>query len=198
MIEKIIGFFKEGEIGRVILKDLFFILLIGGILFGVSGVWPPLVAIESGSMEPNLHRGDLVFIVDVKEVEGEGLSITTREVVGGNYKFGEMGDVIVFNADGSSNIPVIHRVEFLVEEGENWYERGNPNWVVGKDCGAMPNCPAPHKGYITKGDNNGKYDQSQGISGPVKSSWVKGTAEGRIPWVGYIKLIFNEIAGVVI
>ena len=198
MIEKIIGFFKEGEIGRVILKDLFFILLIGGILFGVSGVWPPLVAIESGSMEPNLHRGDLVFIVDVKEVEEGGSSITTREVAEGNYKFGEMGDVIVFNADGSSNIPVIHRVEFLVEEGENWYGRGNPNWVVGKDCGAMPNCPAPHEGYITKGDNNGKYDQSQGISGPVKSSWVKGTAEGRIPWVGYIKLIFNEIAGIII
>ena len=198
MIEKITGFFNEGEIGRVILKDLFFILLIGGILFGVSGVWPPLVAIESGSMEPNLHRGDLVFIMDVKEVEEGGLSITTREGAGGDYKFGEVGHVIVFNADGSSNIPVIHRVEFLVEEGEDWYERGNPNWVVGKGCGAMPNCPAPHEGYITKGDNNGKYDQSQGISGPVKSSWVKGTAEGRIPWVGYIKLVFNEIVGVVI
>ena len=198
MIEKITGFFNEGEIGRVILKDLFFILLIGGILFGVSGVWPPLVAIESGSMEPNLHRGDLVFIMDVKEVEEGGLSITTREGARGDYKFGEVGDVIVFNADGSSNIPVIHRVEFLVEEGEDWYERGNPNWVVGKGCGAMPNCPAPHEGYITKGDNNGKYDQSQGISGPVKSSWVKGTAEGRIPWVGYIKLVFNEIVGVVI
>ena len=198
MIEKITGFFNEGEIGRVILKDLFFILLIGGILFGVSGVWPPLVAIESGSMEPNLHRGDLVFIMDVKEVEEGGLSITTREGAGGDYKFGEVGDVIVFNANGSSNIPVIHRVEFLVEEGEDWYERGNPNWVVGKGCGAMPNCPAPHEGYITKGDNNGKYDQSQGISGPVKSSWVKGTAEGRIPWVGYIKLVFNEIVGVVI
>ena len=198
MIEKITGFFNEGEIGRVILKDLFFILLIGGILFGVSGVWPPLVAIESGSMEPNLHRGDLVFIMDVKEVEEGGLSITTREGAGGDYKFGEVGDVIVFNADGSSNIPVIHRVEFLVEEGEDWYERGNPNWVVGKGCGAMSNCPAPHEGYITKGDNNGKYDQSQGISGPVKSSWVKGTAEGRIPWVGYIKLVFNEIVGVVI
>jgi signal peptidase len=198
MIEKITGFFKEGEIGRVILKDLFYILLIGGILFGVSGVWPPLVAIESGSMEPNLHRGDLVFIVDVKEIEEGGLSITTRERMEGNPKFGEMGDVIVFNTDGSSNIPVIHRVEFLVEEGEDWYERGNPNWVVGKDCGAMSNCPAPHKGYITKGDNNGKYDQSQGISGPVKSSWIKGTAEGRIPWVGYIKLVFNEIVGVVV
>ena len=198
MIEKITGFFDEGEIGRVILKDLFFILLIGGILFGVSGVWPPLVAIESGSMEPNLHRGDLVFIMDVKEVENGGLSITTREGGRGNYKFGEVGDVIVFNADGNSNIPVIHRVEFLVEEGEDWYGRGNPNWVVGKGCGTMPNCPAPHEGYITKGDNNGKYDQSQGVSGPVKSSWVKGTAEGRIPWVGYIKLVFNEIVGIVI
>ena len=59
----------------------------------------------------------------------------------------------------------------------------------------MFNCPAPHEGYITKGDGNERYDQSQGISGPVKSSWIKGTAEVRIPWIGYIKLIFNEMVG---
>ena len=198
MIEKITGLFKEGEIGRVILKDLFFILLIGGILFGISGVWPPLVAIESGSMEPNLHQGDLVFIVDVKEIDGGRLDIIARGDGEGDYKFGEMGDVIIFNANGSSDLPVIHRVEFLVEEGEDWYDRGDQNWVVGKDCNAMLNCPAPHEGYITKGDNNEKYDQSQGISGPVKSSWVKGTAKVRVPWVGYIKLIFNEIVGIFI
>ena len=61
MIRNIIDLFKEGGVGRLILKDLFFIFLIGGILFGVSGAWPPLVAIESESMEPNLHQGDLVF-----------------------------------------------------------------------------------------------------------------------------------------
>ena len=58
--------------------------------------------------------------------------------------------------------------------------------------------PINAKISVTTNIPNGKYDQSQGISGPVKSSWVKGTAEGRIPWVGYIKLIFNEIAGVII
>ena len=63
MIRNIIDLFKEGGVGRLILKDLFFIFLIGGILFGVSGAWPPLVAIESESMEPNLHQGDLVFVL---------------------------------------------------------------------------------------------------------------------------------------
>ena len=191
MIRNIIDLFKEGGVGRLILKDLFFIFLIGGILFGVSGAWPPLVAIESESMEPNLHQGDLVFVMG-DERTGD---IVTKENVERYYKFGDKGDVIIFNANGDPNFAVIHRAEFCVEEGEDWYERGNPNWVVGKNCGSMFNCPAPHEGYITKGDGNERYDQSQGISGPVKSSWIKGTAEVRIPWIGYIKLIFNEMVG---
>ena len=191
MIRNIIDLFKEGGVGRLILKDLFFIFLIGGILFGVSGAWPPLVAIESESIEPNLHQGDLVFIMSNDRSGG----VVTGDEVGEYYKFGGKGDVIVFGVDGNPNNGVIHRAEFWVEGGEDWYDRGDPDWVVGKNCGSMLNCPAPHSGYITKGDGNEVYDQSQGISGPVKPSWGKGTAEARMPWIGYIKLIFNEIIG---
>ena len=197
-VDKIIKLFVKGGAGRVVLKDLFVVILIGGLLFGISGVWPPLVAIESGSMEPNLQEGDLVFLMAVQVGEGKIEDVKTRREGENYYKFGERGDVIVFNAEGSADLPVILRVEFWVDEGEDWYDRGNPKWVVGKNCDMMPNCPSPHAGYITKGDNNGNYAQADGISGPVRPSWVKGTAEIRIPWMGYIKLIVNEVINLII
>ncbi|WP_240334583.1 S26 family signal peptidase [Halorussus sp. MSC15.2] len=40
------------------------VLVIGLVLFGASGVWPPMVAVESGSMELHMQRGDLVFLMD--------------------------------------------------------------------------------------------------------------------------------------
>jgi signal peptidase len=49
---------------REMLSSVAIVLAIGLLLFGVSGVWPPMVAVESGSMEPHMHRGDLVFITE--------------------------------------------------------------------------------------------------------------------------------------
>ncbi|GKZ13081.1 Signal peptidase I-like protein [Haladaptatus sp. T7] len=38
------------------------------------------------------------------------------------------------------------------------------------DCEELPNCPAPHAGFITKGDHNGEYDQVyRGIGGPMSA-----------------------------
>lgn len=34
--------------------------VVAATLFAVSGVWPPMVAVESGSMAPSLRTGDLV------------------------------------------------------------------------------------------------------------------------------------------
>ena len=39
------------------------VLLVGLLLFAASGIWPPMVAVESTSMEPNMERGDLVFVM---------------------------------------------------------------------------------------------------------------------------------------
>ena len=54
--------------GASFVRDIIVILLIvagiGIVLFGVSGTWPALVAVESGSMEPNLPTYSLVFVVD--------------------------------------------------------------------------------------------------------------------------------------
>lgn len=184
---------------RDFLSSVLAVLLVGAMLYGVSGVWPPMVAVESGSMEPHMHRGDLVFVMNEhrltpsRATAGTGI-VTYRTSRGSDYrKFGDHGDVIVYRPDGGDGTPIIHRARFWVNESENWIDKANPGMVPGTECSDVRNCPAPHAGFITKGDNNGMYDQVSGISGPVKPRWIRGTAELRIPWLGYIRLHFGAI-----
>jgi signal peptidase len=177
------------------------VLLVGVLLFAVSGVWPPLVAIESPSMEPHIDEGDLVFVMDEERFSGANAEhgvVTARE--GERYvRFQQPGDVIVFEPDGDAErTPVIHRAMFYVEDGENWYDRADPDALGGADsCRELANCPANYSGFITKGDNNRHYDQIGGrpISDPVRPEWIIGTAEYRVPLLGEIRLGWNEATG---
>ena len=172
------------------------VVLVGLLLFAVSGVWPPLVAIESKSMSPNIHVGDLVFVMEEERFPGEAQHGDTGVVTAhaaqadGYSKFHRSGDVIVYAPDGNNETtPIIHRAMFWVEDNESWYDEADPEYVgSAESCEELENCPAPHAGFITKGDYNGQYDQVTGLSGPVKASWVVGTAEVRVPWLGCIRL----------
>lgn len=191
-----------------LIKDLFVTAIIIGVvislLFGVSGVWPPLVAVESDSMEPQIMTGDLVFVSDTNRLVGEGAVAGTGVVPAdrggqtGYEKFGGDGDVIIFSPNGGgSPTPIIHRAHFWVEAGENWADRANPDLVSGgASCEAIKHCPAPHAGFITHGDNNRYYDQDNGQTGPVKPEWVLAKAQLRIPWLGNIRLIVSALAPV--
>jgi len=70
----------------------------------------------------------------------------------------------------------MHRAILWVEKGEEMPD--------GK--------PAPHEGYITKGDNNAVPDQSvfKIASGknvePVKPEWIKGVARVRVLYLGFL------------
>ena len=89
-----------------------------------------------------------------------------------NYKsFNDYGDVIIYRPYGSSHrAPIMHRAIFWIEKGEE-----------------MPDGePAPHKGYITKGDGNAHPDQLCIVTEPVKPEWVIGVARVRIPYMGYL------------
>ncbi|MFB6110198.1 MAG: S26 family signal peptidase [Halodesulfurarchaeum sp.] len=184
--------------------SLLIVATVGFLLFAVSGVWPPLVAVESSSMEPHLHKGDLVLVVEEHRfpdpaytAENTGV-VTARVGARHNYtQFGAPGDVIVYRPDGSKTAtPIIHRARFWVEEGENWYDIADPAYIQADSCAELPACPAPTAGFITKGDNpvtNDYYDQTQGISTIVKPEWIKGTAVLRIPWLGWIRLAVTEI-----
>jgi signal peptidase len=180
------------------------VLLIGAILFGVSGVWPPMVAIESQSMEPHIMTGDLVFVMEEHRFAGAAAIMYSGTSTGivpyqtgketGYKSSGSYGDVIIYQPDGDSTAtPIIHRARLWVSENENWYDEANKSYLGGADnCDELAYCPAPYSGFITKGDNkhsNPVYDQVAGISAPVKPSWIIGTAEFRIPYLGYIRLL---------
>ncbi|PSQ36255.1 S26 family signal peptidase [Halobacteriales archaeon QS_9_70_65] len=185
------------------------VLAVGLLLFAVSGIWPPMVAVESGSMEPNMQAGDLVFVVSEERFvpeaapahdgESTGVIPADRAAEVGHSEFNRRGDVIVYRPDGSTRrTPVIHRAMLWVEAGENWYDRADPDAVGNADgCESLRYCPAPYAGFITKGDNgasNPNYDQVSSVSAPVKPSWVVGTAELRVPYLGNIRLLFSRLS----
>jgi signal peptidase len=151
-------------------------------------------------MTPHMQTGDLVFVMEEHRlapkaaVEGTGVATYQSSLDTGYRRFGDYGDVIVYRKDGRSDAtPIIHRSRFWVSDGENWYDRANRSYVNGDSCESIPNCPAPHAGFITKGDHNSQYDQISGISEPVKPEWIKGSAEVRIPWLGHVRLELSEL-----
>ena len=170
------------------------VVLIGLYIFTVSGVWPPMVAIESGSMEPNMSKNDLIFVMETDRfhpdaAHGDTGVVTARAGEAVDYeKFGGPGDVIIYNPRGNTQVtPIIHRAMFWVEAGENWCDRANDEYISGTErCSE-----APHAGFITKGDNNPTYDQTgSGNLTPVKPEWVVGTSEVQIPGLGWLRLQF--------
>ncbi len=193
---------------RDVLSSVAIVAVIGLILFGVSGIWPPLVAVESGSMEPNMERGDLVFVVDQERfvgdgpIDGTGVVPYENGVESGHEKFNGPGDVIIFlpNGDGTQT-PIIHRAHYWVEEDENWVEsQASEADLGGTSCDELETCPAPHDGFITKGDGNSGYDQARGgarMGGQelqvVKSEWVTAKGSFRIPYLGYVRLTVDEL-----
>lgn len=187
-VRTVAGFAWDVFIGIVI------IVLLVLVVFALSGVWPPFVAIESGSMEPNMNEGDLVFLVDADRYVGHsgagdtGLITVEEGKESGHLAFGEPGHVVVFDLD-DGGVPIIHRLHLWVEAGENWYDRANPEYIGGaSNCNELDDCPAPYDGFITKGDANQHYDQINGEVGIVKPEWIEGRAAVRIPYLGELRL----------
>lgn len=176
-----------------VLQTALIVVAVGLVLFAVSGIWPPMVAVESQSMEPGLERGDLVFVSDPDRFgpDGGADGVVTASEARAHHTLGGPGDVVVYQTPGRAGrgqSPVIHRAMFRVEGGENWYDRANSSFVRADSCRELLNCPAPHDGYITKGDNNAYYDQAARIAPPVRRGWVRAEAQFRIPWLGQLRL----------
>ena len=76
----------------------------------------PIVVVVSGSMEPQIHKGDLLFVMGR---EPENIKNGTN--------IDKDGDIIVFNAQGlwpSAPIePIVHRVIDKYQIGDTWYFR---------------------------------------------------------------------------
>ncbi len=156
------------------------LLFIGGMILLIMlvsqitlGTPRPAVAVESGSMLPNIGIGDVVLIQAFDRTE---IISYTQGSLSGYKSFDEYGDVILYHKFGDTTYtPIIHRAMYWVDEGE-------PMWNGGP--------AAPHAGYITKGDNNRDIDQAASTSRlqPVREEWIIGIARWHIPWVGYLSL----------
>ncbi|GAB6880246.1 S26 family signal peptidase [Halorubrum gandharaense] len=169
------------------------VCLLVGVAFGLSGVWPPLVAVESDSMAPGVERGDLVVVTDTERYPAGGLVGSYDSAAeSAPERLGGPGDVIVFSPPDSDDPPILHRVAFAVEAGEDWTVRADDERLSG-DCGDLRHCPAPHGGYVTYGDANGEYDQSAGIAPVVADDWVHAKAQFHVPSLGWARIAVDAV-----
>jgi len=163
------------ETGKSLAEALIIVAIIIVVAYAATGTWHIGFAVESGSMLPNMNVGDLIFVQAPQRTD----IITCEEGKLADYKsFNGYGDVIIYRPNGlSSTTPIIHRAMYWVEKGAK-----------------MPDeTPAPHAGYITKGDNNDFPDQKRnGLSDPVKPEWVVAIAKARAPYLGYPSLILKN------
>ncbi len=149
-------------------KDIIFVAVVVGVISLVSqialGLWTPMVAVESGSMVPNLNIGDIIV------VQGSSRTniITWDDAETSGYKaFNNPGDVILYRPYGKESLNLIDQAKSLlglgipankatpiIHRALSYVEKGKPMWSGGPD--------APFSGYITKGDHNDVIDQKAG------------------------------------
>ncbi len=76
----------------------------------------PIVVVVSGSMEPQIHEGDLLFVMGIEPENIKNGTIEDKD-----------GDIIVFNAQGLWPLapiePIVHRVIEKYQINNTWYFR---------------------------------------------------------------------------
>ncbi|MGA1866106.1 MAG: S26 family signal peptidase [Thermoplasmatota archaeon] len=104
------------------------LLIIIGALYTYTGNWPPLVVVQSGSMEHSdetssigvIDTGDLVFVKKL----GDGRDPVTyvEGVVSGHRTYDSYGDVIIFRPNGNeTRTAIIHRAVVWIEFNSSTY-----------------------------------------------------------------------------
>ena len=101
------------------------VVIVLGSLYIYGGRWPPMVVVESESMQ---HHDELSFIgvIDtgdltlVRTLENAGRPITWVEGRDTGYsRYDEFGDVIIYHKNGmTQTTPIIHRAIVLIEYNE--------------------------------------------------------------------------------
>ena len=141
----------------------------------VLGTGYPVVAVVSSSMH---HEGNFNEWYDKKGEWYNRYDYTKEQIKEWSFSNGfNKGDIMVLKGaknieigdvivfNGNSNNPIIHRVVFI---GDNYYQ--------------------------TKGDNNMDSFQQLGETN-IKKEQIIGKAVLRIPFLGYIKILFTDIIG---
>ena len=166
------------------------VIIVFLLTFAYSGNWPPMVVIESGSMEHDdnplypepryshlgiIDTGDLVI---VKQAEKKDIVTYLGGKKTDYKKYGDYGDVIVYYKNGIETYngqpvtPVIHRamawVEVVDKENGTYYIPEIDTYFYGKIelteiglGGGASIKNLQNSGYITKGDSTGNPHPDQ-------------------------------------
>jgi signal peptidase I len=118
---------SDNKIISILREVLWVIVVVGGIalaLFLISGTWPAVVTIESQSMVPHMNVGDLVFVVQADRFGP--LQTWSDGKENGYTKFGDYGDVIIYNPNGgtSTPIPFIGGLHPIIHRAMTWQDAG--------------------------------------------------------------------------
>lgn len=100
-----------------------FVALVLLAMFAYTGLWPPLVVVESNSMmhgEDNhsnvgtIDTGDLVLVKKVDSVSDIETYMDSQ--ISGHKTYGDYGDVVIYKRGGSdTTTPIIHRALIYLE-----------------------------------------------------------------------------------
>jgi signal peptidase len=118
---------REKSWKREIIEDAIVVALVIMIVWG-TGIGlqfylqtpTPLLAVESGSMEPTLYRGDLVI---VRSEDPATLQV---------------GDIVIYNGSSagfSSTVPIVHRIIEIIDISGNLFFRTQGDNNPGPDPG---------------------------------------------------------------
>jgi len=220
-----------------------FIIVIAAlsVLYAYTGNWPPMVVVESGSMQHSasyayfgdINTGDVVM---VKKVSSASQIITyVQGEASGFRSYGEFGNVVIYRPLGDASLPlVIHRAIIYLQYNSTGGGFNVPSlallpisqWAVLSPQGRVhyvnnvrynieiedvgyTHTPViipvqqfvgtvHFSGFITMGDYNhaalglNSTDQSLNICPvPVKFGWIRGIAQGYLPYLGLIKLFLS-------
>jgi signal peptidase len=139
-----------------------------------------MVAVESGSMVPNLNIGDIVLVQGASRTD----VIPWDEAEKTGYTaFNHPGDVILYRPYGKESLNLFDQLKMLlgiapgkekatpiIHRALRYVNAGDPMWQDGP--------AAPFSGYITKGDHNEVIDQMAGqIFGIANSSYIEANRE---------------------
>ncbi len=110
---------------RDLLVAFLAVLIVMGALFAYTQVWPPMVVVESSSMQHTtdtsfvgvIDTGDLVLVQSVRRPSDVVTFVEGR--LAGHETYSNYGDVIVFKRpSGSAETPIIHRaIVYIVANG---------------------------------------------------------------------------------
>ncbi|MCW6167839.1 MAG: S26 family signal peptidase [Thermoplasmatales archaeon] len=168
---------------------LVLLLVIGGLVAYTSS-WPPVYVVQSRSMQhgPNdqlglINTGDLVMS---KKVSFDAITPYVVAMSSRYTTYGEYGDVVLYEPNGGTATPIIHRaIVYLQYNANGTYSAPS---LAGLPCGTAANAV-----YRVTSSPNGCG--TIGASTLVKPGWVVGVARGMIPWVGAARLLIAGNAG---